>query len=261
MGRLEGKVAIVTGGAGGGIGHGISTVLAAEGAHVVIVEIDLESARLLQKRIEADGGGASVVRADISKAAEVRSAVEDVVRRHQRLDVLVNNAGIGLVRSLAEATEEEFDRVASVDLRGMWLCCKYAIPHMQKQKGGAIVNISSVHSRTTLPLFGIYAAMKAGVGGLTRGIAVQYGADNIRANVICPGMVDGAQTRQVMAKFTPDVDAWMTNRVRRQAIPQAIQPEDVGHLAAFLASDEARCITGVEIPLDAGSWAQIASCD
>jgi NAD(P)-dependent dehydrogenase (short-subunit alcohol dehydrogenase family) len=103
--------------------------------------------------------------------------------------------------------------------------------------------------------------MKAGVGGLTRGIAVQYGADNIRANVICPGMVDGAQTREVMAKFTPDVDAWMTKRVRRQAIPQPIQPEDVGHLAAFLASDQARCITGVEIPLDAGSWAQISSCD
>jgi NAD(P)-dependent dehydrogenase (short-subunit alcohol dehydrogenase family) len=260
MGRLEGKLAIVTGGAGPGIGHGISTILAAEGAHVVIIEIDLESATALQKRIEARGGSVSVLRTDVSKGEEVRSAVEEVVRRHQRLDILVNSAGIGLIRPVAEATEEEFDRLASIDLRGMWLCCKYAIPHMQKQKGGAIVNISSVHSGRTLPLFGIYAAMKAGVGGLTRGIAVQYGPDNIRANAICPGMVDGIQTREIVAKLTPDPDAWMNNYVRRaQAIPQFIQAEDVGHLAAFLASDQARCITGAEIPIDAGSWAQLTS--
>jgi NAD(P)-dependent dehydrogenase (short-subunit alcohol dehydrogenase family) len=262
MGRLEGKVAIVTGGAGPGIGHGISTVLAAEGAHVVIIEIDLESATALQKRIEARGGSVSVLRADVSKSEEVRSAIEEVVRRHQRLDVLVNSAGIGLIRPVAEATEAEFDRLASIDLRGMWLCCKYASPHRQKQKVGAIVNIASVHSGRTLPLFGLYAAIKAGVVGLTRGIAVQYGPDNIRANAICPGMVDGIQTREIVAKLTPDPDAWMNNYVRRaQAIPQFIQPEDVGHLAAFLASDQARCITGAEIPIDAGGWAQLTSRD
>lgn len=262
MGRLEGKLAIVTGGAGPGIGHGISSVLAAQGAHVAIIEIDLESARVLQKRIEAGGGSASVVRADISKGAEVSAAVEEVVRRHQRLDVLVNSAGVGLVRPVAEVTEEEFDRLASIDLRGMWLCCKYAIPHMQRQKNGAIVNIASVHSRATMPGFGIYSAMKAGVVGLTRGIAVQYGADGIRANAVCPGLVDGRQTREIVAKLTPDVDAWLDDYVRRkQAIPQLIQPEDVGYLVAFLASDQARSITGAEIPIDAGTWAQVTSRD
>jgi NAD(P)-dependent dehydrogenase (short-subunit alcohol dehydrogenase family) len=259
-GRLEGKVAIVTGGAGPAIGHGISTVLAAEGAHVIILEIDLEGAGALQRRLEAGGGKVSVLRADVSKAAEVSAAIEEVVRRHRRLDVLVNSAGVGLVRPVAEATEEEFDRLAAIDLRGMWLCCKYAIPQMQKQKGGAIVNIGSVHGGKTIVGFGLYAAIKAGVVGLTRGIAVQYGPDHIRANAICPGMVDGIQTRQIVAKIAPDPDAWMNNYVRRhQAIPQFIQPEEVGYLAAFLSSDEARSITGAEIPIDAGSWAQLTS--
>ena len=262
MGRLDGKIAIVTGGAGPGIGHGISKVLTREGAFVAILEIDLEVAEIVRARIEKVGGHAAIFRCDVSKAGDVRSAVEQVVQEHGRLDVLVNSAGVGLIRPVADATEEEFDRVASIDLRGMWLCCKFAIPHMQKQKGGAIVNVSSVHGRATLPLFGIYAAMKAGVAGLTRGIAVQYGPDNIRANAICPGLVDGIQTREIVAKLSTNVDGWLDNYTsRHQAIPQLIQPDDVGHLAAFLASDEARYITGAEIPIDAGTWAQLTSRD
>ncbi|MGO8817625.1 MAG: SDR family NAD(P)-dependent oxidoreductase [Terriglobia bacterium] len=260
MGRLEGKIAIVTGGAGPGIGHGISTVLAREGAFVAILEIDLESADIVRKRIEKAGGHAMVLRCDVSEASDVRSAVEHVVEAHGHLDVLVNSAGIGMIRPVADATVEEFDRVASIDLRGMWLCCKFAIPHLQKPKGGAIVNIASVHSRATMPMFGIYAAMKAGVVGLTRGIAVQYGPDRIRANAICPGLVDGIQTREIVAKLSTDVDGWLDDFVRRhQTIPELIQPEDIGHLVAFLASDEARYITGAEIPIDAGTWAQLTS--
>jgi len=260
MGRLDGKIAVVTGGAGAGIGHGISTVLAREGAFVAILEIDLAAAEMVRARIEKAGGGAAVFRCDVSKAEDVRAAVEQVVQAHGRLDVLVNSAGIGMIRAVADATEEEFDRVAGIDLRGLWLCCKFAIPHMQKHRGGAIVNIASVHSRGTVPQFGVYAAMKAGVVGLTRGIAVQYGPDNIRANAICPGLVDGLQTRQILANVTSDVEGWLNDFVRRcQAIPQLIQPEDVGRLAAFLASDEARYITGAEIPIDAGIWAQLTS--
>jgi NAD(P)-dependent dehydrogenase (short-subunit alcohol dehydrogenase family) len=175
---------------------------------------------------------------------------------------LVNSAGVGLIAPVADATEKEFDRITEVDLRGMWLCCKFVIPHMQKQGSGSIINIGSVHARATLPLFGIYAAMKAAVSGLTRGIAVQYGPDNIRANTICPGLVDGAQTREIVAKLTSDVDGWLDVFVRRhQAIPRLIQAEDVGELVAFLASDEARSITGAEIPVDAGAWVQLASRD
>ena len=262
MGRLDGKVAIVTGGAGSGIGHGISIAMAREGARVAILEIDLESAGMVRRRILKLGGQAAIFRCDVSQATEVRSAVEQAVGEFGRLDALVNSAGIGLIRPVAEATEEEYDRVASIDLRGMWLCCKYVIPHLQKQKGGAIINIASVHSRATLPMYGIYSAMKAGVVGLTRGIAVHYGPDRIRANAICPGLVDGIQTREIVAKLALDVDGWLNEYIRRQqAIPDLIQADDVGRLAAFLASDEAKCITGAEIPVDAGTWAQLNSRD
>lgn len=262
MGRLDGKVAIVTGGAGSGIGHGISKVLALEGARVVILEIDIESAETLRRAIEKTGGRALVLRCDVSQSEDVRSAVEAAVQEWGRVDALVNSAGIGLVEAVADVTEAEFDRIASINLRGMWLCCKFAIPHMVKQKGGAIINVSSVHARATMPFFGIYAAMKAGVGGLTRGIAVQYGPDNIRANSICPGLVDGIQTREVAARLTSDTDRWLNDYVRRdQTIPYLIQPEDVGHLVAFLASDESRAITGAEIPIDAGTWVQLTRRD
>jgi NAD(P)-dependent dehydrogenase (short-subunit alcohol dehydrogenase family) len=262
MCRLDGKVAVVTGGAGPGIGHGISRVLARRGAYVAILEIDLESAEIVRRGIERAGGCASVLECDISQAAQVQPVVNRIVQERGRLDVLVNSAGIGLIQPVADATEQEFDRLMAIDLRGMWLCCKFAIPQMQKQQCGSIINIASVHSRATMSQFGIYAAMKAGVVGLTRGIAVQYGPDNIRANAVCPGLVDAIQTRQIVAKLANDVDGWLNQYVRRhQAIPQLIRPEDVGNLVAFLASDDAQAITGAEIPIDAGTWAQLVSRD
>jgi len=262
VGRLNGKIAVVTGGGGGGIGQGITRVLANEGANVIILEVDLASAEAVRNNVEATGGKASVVRADISQPSEVRSAIEQTIRDYGQLDILVNNAGVGLVRAVADASEEEFDRLVSIDLRGVWLCCKYTIPWMQRQTKGAIINIASVHSRATVPLFGIYAAMKAGVVGLTRGIAVQYGPEGIRANAVCPGLVDGQQTRQIIAQLTADVEGWLRSFVRRhQALPKLIEPDDVGHLVAFLASDEARAITGAEVPVDAGTWARVYSGD
>jgi len=208
------------------------------------------------------GGQASAFSCDVSQSDEIQRTVERIVHDLGHIDILVNSAGIGLIRPIAEATEEEFDRLASVDLRGLWLCCKFVLPHMQRQKGGAIVNIASVHNQATIARFGIYAAIKAGVVGLTRGIAVEYGPDSVRANAISPGLVDGIQTREIIAKLAPDVDGWLNEYVRRhQSIPELIQPEDVGRLVAFLASDEARAITGAEIPIDAGSWVQLISRD
>jgi NAD(P)-dependent dehydrogenase (short-subunit alcohol dehydrogenase family) len=260
MPLLEGKVAVVTGGGGSGIGHGISLVLAKHGAHVVILEIDLDAAEEVRHQIETRGGHATAIRADISRSDNVRRAIEMVIEERKRLDILVNNAGIGLVRPIAEASEEEFDQLAAIDLRGMWLCCKYAIPHMRRQKEGSIVNIASVHSRATLPQFGLYAAMKAGVAGLTRGIAVQYGPEGIRANTVSPGLVDGRQTRDIVAQLSDDVEGYLNDFVRcEQTLPKLIQPEDIGNLVAFLASDDARMITGVEIPVDAGMWVQLNS--
>ena len=145
MARLDGKVAIVTGGGGSGIGHGISLELARAGACTAIFEIDLAAGEEVRDQIRSSGGEAVVIRADISSAAEVRSAVEEVIRRLRRIDALINNAGIGLIGPVAEVSEEEFDRLAAVDLRGAWLCSKYVIPHMQRQRDGAIVNVACRH--------------------------------------------------------------------------------------------------------------------
>ncbi|TAM83066.1 MAG: SDR family oxidoreductase [Acidobacteria bacterium] len=260
MPLLDGKVAVVTGGGGSGIGHGISLVLAKHGAHVAILEIDLNAAEKVRHQIEAADGSATVIHADIRSSIDVRRAIDMVIEDRERLDIMVNNAGVGLIRAVAEASEEEFDQLAAIDLRGMWLCCKYAILHMRRQKQGSIVNIASVHSRATLPQFGIYAAMKAGVTGLTRGIAVQYGPDGIRANTVSPGLVDGKQTRDIVGKISDDVEGYLNDFVKRdQALPQLIQPEDIGNLVAFLASDHARMITGANIPVDAGMLAQLSS--
>jgi NAD(P)-dependent dehydrogenase (short-subunit alcohol dehydrogenase family) len=260
VGRLQGKIAIVTGGGGSGIGHGISLELARDGAHVVIVELDLAAAENVKGQIESEGGEASVLRGDVSDAIQVRAFTERVVRDHRRLDILVNSAGVGLIRPVAEASEEEYDRLMGIDLRGVWLCSKYAIRQMQQQKEGVIINIASVHARATLPLYGLYASMKSGVAGLTRGIAVQYGPDGIRANTVSPGLVDGRQTRDVISRFAPNVEEWLDNHVRRdQALPHLIRPEDIGRTVAFLASDDARSITGADLPVDAGTWAQLTS--
>jgi NAD(P)-dependent dehydrogenase (short-subunit alcohol dehydrogenase family) len=260
MGRLHGRIAIVTGGGGSGIGHGISLELSRDGAYVVIVETDLSAAASVKEQIEREGRSASVLAGDVSQPSQVRDLVETVLREQQRVDILVNSAGVGLIRPVADATEEEFDRLMSIDLRGVWLCSKYVIPHMQRQKRGAIINVASVHGRATMPLYGLYSAMKAGVAGLTRGIAVQYGPDGIRANTISPGLVDGKQSREIAAQLSPDPEEWLQEFVRRdQCLPQFIQPEDIGRVVAFLASDDARAITGAEIPVDAGLWAQLAS--
>jgi len=262
MRRLENKVAVVTGGAGSGIGHGISLELAREGARVAIFELDMQAADSLCARIQSDGGCARAYRADISRGEEVRRAIDQVAADFGRLDVLVNNAGIGMIRAAAEATEEDYDRVHSINLRGAWLCAKYAIPHMQRQGGGSIVNIASVHARATMPLYALYATMKAGIVGLTRGLAVQYGPDGIRANAVLPGLVDGKQTREVIGQFVPDVDRFIADFVRRhQAVPRPISPADVGQVVAFLAGDGARAITGAEIPVDAGLLALLLSRD
>jgi NAD(P)-dependent dehydrogenase (short-subunit alcohol dehydrogenase family) len=260
VGRLKGKIAIVTGGGGSGIGHGISLELARDGAQVVIVELDLTAAESVKGQIEREGGGASVLRGDVSDANEVRAFTEQVVRDHRRLDILVNSAGVGLIRPVAGVSEEEYDRLMGIDLRGVWLCSKYAIPQMQQQKEGVIINISSVHARATMPLYGLYGAMKSGVAGLTRGIAVQYGPDGIRANTVSPGLVDGKQTRDVIGQFASNVEEWLDNFVRRdQALPRLIRPEDIGRTVAFLVSDDARSITGADLPVDAGTWAQLTS--
>jgi len=257
---LAGHVAIVTGGAGNGIGQGISRQLAKAGAQVVIADVDEAGADAVAANIRQEGGHAFPVRADVSDALSVERLVETVRQRFGKIDVLVNSAGIGLVKPLHEASEAEFDRLMSVDLRGVWLCCKAVIPAMQALGRGSIVNISSIHHQASLKGYAIYAAAKAGVNALARGIAIQYGQDGIRANAICPGLVDGSQTRALVASFAPQVDAWLQSFVRQnQCLPELIQPEDIGNAVVFLASPLSRCVTGATLTVDGGTLVRMAA--
>jgi NAD(P)-dependent dehydrogenase (short-subunit alcohol dehydrogenase family) len=260
--RLPDQVAIVTGGAGSGIGHGISFQLAKAGAHVVIADIDRAAGEAVAQQITADGHSATSFQVDVCNAQVVQDLVNAVLKRFGQIDILVNSAGLGLVKPIDTVTDDEFDKLMDTDVRGVWLCTKYVLPVMTRRKKGSIINISSVHECASLAGYELYAAAKAAVSALTRGIAIQYGTEGIRANSVCPGLVDGQQTREVIGKSTSDVNAWMKDYITcNQTLPTSIQPEDIGNLVVFLASESSRCITGVDIPVDCGTLCLLASKD
>ena len=263
MNRLDDQVAVVTGGAGDGIGKGISRAMARAGARVVILDVDRIRAEQAVNELMSEGAvHVSFVQADVSSEEQVEQAFEQIVRSHGKIDILVNGAGIGLVKAAHETAMDEFARLFAVDFQGVWLCCKFAISQMRKQRKGAIVTIGSVHGTATLPNYSLYAGAKAGLAGFTRGLAVQYGRDGIRANIVSPGLVDGSQTRAILNELGTDPQQWMDQFIERhQALPVAILAEDIGRAVAFLASDDARAITGIEVCVDAGVLAQLSSGD
>ncbi len=248
--RLEGKVAIVTG-AGSraeGIGNGraAAVLFAREGARVLLVDQQAEAAERTLAMIRAEGGEAAIFAADVTRTADCRAMVEEAVRRWGRLDVLDNNVGIGGRGTVVDVDEVEWERVMRVNVTGMMLASKHAIPAMAVGGGGAIVNISSISALRPRGLTP-YSASKGAVIALTRAMAVDHAAQGIRVNCIAPGPV-----------YTPMVYAGgMSDELRerrRRASPLGVEGSgwDVGYAALFLASDEARYITGVVLPVDGG---------
>jgi NAD(P)-dependent dehydrogenase (short-subunit alcohol dehydrogenase family) len=252
--RLENKIAIVTG-AGKGIGWGIATVFSKEGAKVVIVDWDEEAGEKTAEQIRQSGGDAFFVKCDVSNEEQVKAMVQATIDKYGQIDVLVNNAGIGGPKSVLEATSNDWDRVLAVNLKGVGLCSKYAIPHMQAVGKGAIINISSVHSHATRRRQAPYAASKGAVTALTRNMALDF-APAIRVNVIAPGWV---LTPSVLSIFDRYDDPVEQRRLVEEAQPMKClgRPEDIGHAAAFLASDEASFITGTELFVDGGLTAEL----
>ena len=247
--RLEGKVAIITGAgsSGEGIGNGKATAVlfAREGAKVLLVDAVAERAEETLIMIKEEGGEASVFQADVTSAEACRDMVDSAMERYGRVDILDNNVGISHRGTVVDVSEEDWDRVMTVNLKTMVLASKAAIPKMIEGGGGAIVNIASIagvraHSRTP------YTASKAGVIGLTISMAADHAEDNIRVNAIAPGLV---YTPMAAPRMTPE-----QREQRRTAAP--LQTEgtgwDVGYAAVYLASDEARWVTGVVLPVDAG---------
>ncbi len=248
--RLAGKVAIVTG-AGSrneGIGNGRAAAIlfAREGAKVLLVDEQREAAAATEAMIAAEGGEAAVFVADVTRGDECRALVDDALRRWGRLDILDNNVGIGGRGSVVEMDETQWEQIMKVNVTSMMLTSKHAIPAMIRTGGGAIINISSISALRPRGLTA-YSTSKGAVIALTRAMAIDHAAQGIRVNCIAPGPV-----------YTPMVYAGgMSDDLRqrrRQASPLGIEGTgwDIGYAALFLASDEARYITGVVLPVDGG---------
>ncbi len=254
--RLKDKVAIVTGSAKG-IGWGIATVLASEGARVVVADWDEVGAKKTAEEIRNNGGDAIAVKCDVSNEDQVQALVQAALSKYGRIDVLVNNAGIGVYMPVTEASSADWDRCLGVNLKGVFLCCKYTIPHMLNQGKGAIVNISSVHSYANVNGTAPYAASKGGVTALTRQMAMDYGP-TIRVNSIAPGWVLTPLIQGIFDSY-PDPAGQQAQVEQRQVMKRIGRPEDIGHAAAFFASDEASFITGAQLFVDGGLTAQLES--
>ncbi len=254
QGRLAGKVSIVTG-AGRGIGKAIARKLAVEGAAVVIAEVDAEPGQQAAAELTADGYRVLFVQTDITREASVQSAVQQTVAAFGKLDILVNNAGKDFNFDATTMTEADWNTAMDVDLKGVWLCCKHAIPRILEQGGGSIVNIASVHARATSPNYFPYGAAKAAVVGLTRSLALDFSPKGIRVNAICPGWVM-SDAIAAWIKSQPDPQATEDHIVSLQPVRRIGLPEEIANFVAFVASDEASYITGAELVIDGGLTAQ-----
>ncbi|MFL6824539.1 MAG: SDR family oxidoreductase [Xanthobacteraceae bacterium] len=248
--RLKDKVCIVTGG-GSGIGRATALLFADEGARVVVA--DKRNAQAVAAECAAKG--AIAVEADVACTADVKRMIEATVERFHRLDVLVNNAGYGITGSVVETEEDAWDALMAVNVRGVFLCCKYAIPVMKRNGGGTIVNTASVVAAIGIANRAAYCASKGAVAALTRAIAIDHVGDGIRCNAIAPGTIDTPYFADILAK-SADREAARKALAARQLLGRLGTPEEIAAGILFLASDESRFATGTILTLDGGMTAQ-----
>ena len=253
-GLLEGKSALITG-AGGGIGRATALAFSREGARVAVADVAVEAAHETVAQVNAAGGQAMSLSGDVTRDADVRAMVSAVVGAHGRLDCAFNNAGIAgwqveaAGKKTAEWSEEAFDRMIAVNLKGVWLCMRHELSQMQAQGGGAIVNTGSIAGLVGLPTSSAYVAAKHGVLGLTKTAAIEYAEANIRVNAVCPGYIETRMTEETM-------------RRRGEAILAQVpfhrlgSPEEIAEMVVWLCSDRASYVSGVAYNVD-GGWMAI----
>ncbi|MEM7772523.1 MAG: SDR family oxidoreductase [Cyanobacteria bacterium P01_A01_bin.37] len=248
--RLDGKVSLITG-AGSGIGRATAECFAKEGATVVAVDLHADAVQLTQQAIEANGGRCHSLAVDVSLEAQVKEAIATTVDMFGKLDILYNNAGISILKPITETTEADFDRLIGVNLKGVFFGCKHAIPHMIAQGGGAIINTASELGLVGQPLYSAYCATKGGVLALTRALATEWSAQNIRVNAICPGPID---TPMIHAEFALGSDPTAEEKAVIATIPSGRlgNAEDIARVALFLATDDAAFVHGAAIVADGG---------
>ena len=253
--RLRDKAAIVTG-AASGIGAGTAEVFAEEGASLVLVDRDEDGLTRVRDGLEADGAKAVAVVGDVADPETARRAVAAAVEAFGKLDVLFNNAGVMTSGDFRSFDEAAWDAVLNPNLRGIYLMCHAAIPHMLERGEGAIVNTSSVMAFLTEPGYEAYTTSKAGIIGLTKALAVSYAEHGVRANCVCPGWVDTPMNRR-LAEELGGMDKLVPIIKQQQPLPRMITTREVGNAVCFLASGDASGITGAVLCVDGAASAAI----
>lgn len=260
--RLSGKVALIFGAGavtpGWSIGKAISVLLARHGAAVAVADISLEALSDTLARVERLGAEALPLQTDICDTGQVDDAVRRTIESFGRIDILVNNVGLGRTGPLIEATDDDWDRISSANLRGPFAACRAVVPHMLRQGGGAIVSTSSIAGMRYIgfPHIG-YSATKAGLHQLMRVIALEHAAAGIRANCVVPGLIDTPRVaKNVGAQFSDDPEEARRRRAAQVPMKRMGHARDIAEAVLFLVSDAARYVTASEIVVDGGITAQ-----
>jgi meso-butanediol dehydrogenase / (S,S)-butanediol dehydrogenase / diacetyl reductase len=251
MNRLEGKRAVVTG-AGAGIGRSIALRLASEGARVALADVDEEAARKVASEID---GETLVRRTDVTRAEEVEELVASAVEAWGGLDVMVNNAGVGVAATVVDTTEQDYERVMDVCVRGTLLGMKYAIPAIRDAGGGSVINMSSVAALVGITDRAVYSAAKGAILSMTRAAAIDHVGEGVRVNCIAPGTVDTPWIDRITSGYDDPEEA-RAKMQARQPHSRFVTPEEIAAMAAFLASDEAASCIGACMIVDGGVTAR-----
>ena len=250
--RFENKVAVVTG-AATGIGGATASAFGAEGAQVVLADVNDEAMRERLNEIETQGGSGIIVRADVSNPNDAQRIVTAALSAFGGVDYLVASAGIQTYGTVVSTDEDTWDRTLDINAKGVYLAAKYCIPEMVKRGGGAIVNVASVQGLFSQPNVAAYAASKGAVIAMTRTMALDHAAGNIRANSLCPGSVDTPMLRHSAGLFSPeDPGGALKEWGGLHALGRIAQPAEMAQVALFLCSDAASFITGAAIVADGG---------
>jgi NAD(P)-dependent dehydrogenase (short-subunit alcohol dehydrogenase family) len=254
--RLEGKVAIITG-AGSGIGEATAIIFAREGARVALADRREAKIQAVTDRITGERGEAIAIQTDVRYAEQVQNLVNKTVERFGKVNVLFNNAGVRASRStVVDVSEEEYERTMATDVKGLWLCCKYAIPEMIRSGGGSIINCSSISAFIGQPLQGVYNVTKGGIDVLSKCMAVDFAKYNIRVNNVNPGWVKTEMNEEELARWKTEGSKELEEVLRLHPLGRLGEPEDVAWAVVYLASDESSWVTGASFLVDGGYCCQ-----